>query len=361
MLTKDIAQTIVHETSKRLNRNINIMDEKGRILASGNPARIDDIHEGALHVLKGGEPLTISADHEGVWRGAQPGINLPIQFQDEIVGVIGITGNPDEITEFAGIVKMATELMIKQRFIANQLEWQQRTKEMVVEELLKNTPSFKNIERGLSLLEMKLKAPFQVQAVQLSHRAMPNQTLIQKIEGIIGEGSGFACFININRLFFIFSGLSDLEVEKRLKQIYRELKQLNLPFRLSHGTPFANLESFREAYSDCELALKISDDQADFVSFAEIETKALMHTIEPARAQRFKERMVTKTVAKYADTLQAFFDNNLNIQQTADDLFIHRNTLTYRLTKIQEETGYDPKHFKDALTLQLALWTAELQ
>lgn len=48
MLTREIAQTIVLETSLRLNRNINIMDEKGIIIASGDPSRIDNIHEGAL-------------------------------------------------------------------------------------------------------------------------------------------------------------------------------------------------------------------------------------------------------------------------------------------------------------------------
>jgi carbohydrate diacid regulator len=361
MLTKEIAQTIVHETSQRLNRNINIMDEKGRIIASGNPERIDDIHEGALEVLKSGEALTISAGHKEVWRGTQPGINLPIEFQDEIVGVIGITGNPEEIHEFAGIVKMITELMIQQKFIANQLEWQQRTKEMIVEELLKESPAFNNIERGLSLLGTKLKAPFRVHVVQLSDRAMTNQTLIQKVESMIGERSGFACFININRLFFVFSGLGEQEAVNTLNRIYKELKQLNFTFRLSFGMPFDALENFSQAYSDCDLALKITNEQEDFVSFAEIEPRALIHTIEPARAGRFTDRVFTKTVAKYADTLQAFFEHNQNIQQTADELFIHRNTLIYRLTKIQEETGYDPKNFKDALTLQLALWCTKAQ
>lgn len=47
----------------------------------------------------------------------------------------------------------------------------------------------------------------------------------------------------------------------------------------------------------------------------------------------------------------------MNIQQTADDLYLHRNTLIYQLSKIEKETGYDPKRFKDALTLQLALWS----
>jgi carbohydrate diacid regulator len=357
MLTREIAQTIVVETSLRLNRNINIMDEKGIIIASGDPSRVDDIHEGALEVLKSGETLIIPFNEKGVWRGAHPGINLPIVFQDRIVGVIGITGNPEELRELGGIVKMTTELMIKEKFIASQLEWKQRTKEMIIEELLKSSPSYNNIERGLNLIGMKLQAPFITHVIQMTDRTITNQTLINKIEGIIGEKHGLVGFININRIFIAFSGFTQQEADKKLQKIYDELKKLKLKFRLAYSTSFKSMSKFNQSYIDCDLALQISDEAEDFISFAELEPKALIYKIDRAWVERFTTRIMNKTLDKYADTLETFFKNNLNIQQTAEDLFIHRNTLIYRLSKIENETGYDPKRFKDALTLQLALWS----
>jgi carbohydrate diacid regulator len=357
MLTRAIAQTIVKETSLRLNRNINIMDEKGIIIASGDPSRVDDIHEGALEVIKSGKALTISINENGVWRGAQPGINLPIVFQDRILGVIGITGNPEDIKELGGIVKMITELMIKERFIASQLEWKLRTKEMVIEELLKSSPSYDNIKRGLNLIEMELQPPFVTLVIQMTDRTITNQPLTNKIEGIIGEQNCLVGFLNINRLFIAFSGFTQQEANKKLENLYEELKKLNLKFRLSYSTPFHSKSKFSQAYIDCDLALQISDESDDLISFAEVEAKALIYKIDRAWGERFTNRIINPTLSKYADTLEAFFKNNLNIQQTADDLYLHRNTLNYRLQKIQEETGYDPKLFKDALTLQLAIWT----
>lgn len=357
MFTREIAQTIVQETSLRLNRNINIMDEKGIIIASGDPSRIDDIHEGALEVLKSGETLIIPFNEKGVWRGAHPGINLPIVFQDRIVGVIGITGNPEDIQELGGIVKMITELMIKEKFIASQLEWKLRTKEMIIEELLKSSPSYSNIERGLNLIGLKLQAPFITHVIQMTDRTITNQTLTNKIEGIIGEKHGLIGFININRMFIAFSGFTQQEADKKLQNIYDELKKLKLKFRLAYSTPFKSMSRFNQSYIDCDLALQISDEAEDFISFAEVEPKALIYKIDRAWGERFTNRIMNKTLFKYADTLEAFFKNNLNIQQTADDLYLHRNTLIYRLSKIEKETGYDPKTFKDALTLQLALWS----
>ncbi|MBA3062134.1 MAG: PucR family transcriptional regulator, partial [Atribacteria sp.] len=55
------------------------------------------------------------------------------------------------------------------------------------------------------------------------------------------------------------------------------------------------------------------------------------------------------------ETLQGFFDNNLSITQTAKALFVHRNTLLYRLGRVKKITGLDPKKFDDAVQLRLAL------
>lgn len=56
------------------------------------------------------------------------------------------------------------------------------------------------------------------------------------------------------------------------------------------------------------------------------------------------------------DCLKAFFDNNLNISQTSRNTFVHRNTLVYRLDKIQKLTGLDARNFDDAVCIRLYMW-----
>ncbi|KOO37385.1 CdaR family transcriptional regulator [Priestia koreensis] len=356
MLSKEIAEAIVNETSLRLNRNINIMDEQGIIIASGNSSRIDSIHEGALHVVKSGQTLIISSREKGQWKGSEPGINLPIVFQKRIVGVIGITGEPRDVEELGGLVKMTTELMIEQRFIASQFEWKQRTKEMVIEELLKLSPSYSTIERGLNLLQLVLLPPFSVHIVQMTNRSLTNQQLIHRIETILEDSNVLIGFINVNRIFIASSGWSNEKTALKQKKLYRELTKIGLTFRFAFSTPFESMRQFHQAFTDCELSLEISDDTQDFISFAKLEAKSLLYKMEPLWLERFLERTMNDIVLKYEKTLDEFFKQNLNIQQTAESLFIHRNTLIYRLDKIKRETGYDPKDFSDALTLQLALW-----
>lgn len=359
MLTNEIAANIVLETSLRLNRNINIMNEHGVIIASGDASRIGHIHEGALKVLKTGEILSISVENAEVLKGSQPGINLPIVFQERIVGVIGITGSPAEIQDFGGLVKMTTELMIKQNFIITQMEWKQRTKEMIIEELLKTEPSYNHIKLGLTLLKKQLDPPYVSCIIQIIEQPIPNNTLIKNLEFILGEQPAIISSINIKRIFIALSECDPFEIENVFNRIAKELKRLKVTFRLSFSTLFNTLNKFSESYFDCELALNITDHKVEIIPYSKLEAKALIYKTEHVEAEKFAKRIINKTLEKYSETLETFFDHNLNIQRTADALFIHRNTLIYRLNKIQEETGYDPKLFRDALTLQIAIWAAK--
>ena len=58
-------------------------------------------------------------------------------------------------------------------------------------------------------------------------------------------------------------------------------------------------------------------------------------------------------------TVYTFFDNNLNISETSRQLYIHRNTLVYRLEKIQKKTGLDVRVFDEAMTFKIAMMVAE--
>lgn len=360
MLTKKIAHEIVKETSLRLHRNINIMDVDGIIIAAKDTSRIGLIHEGAIEVLKSGQTLMIHSEEERDWKVAQPGVNLPIVFQGENIGVIGITGDPNEIEDIAELVKMTTELMINQEFIASQLEWKQQIKDMITGELLKVDPSYSQIERGLSFLQLELTPPFLTVMIQLSDRSLSNQTLIQKLEDTVGSQNGIVSFINVHRILITISGLNEDKANKKVNNIYQTMKKIKIKFKMAYSLPFHKLEKFNQSYLDCALTLKISEANEELVSFTNIEVKSLIYQLDETLSNRFSGRIFKDGDNKgRAQTLKAFFANDLNIQKTANALYVHRNTLIYRLNKFTEDTGYDPRKFDDALNLQVALWIAE--
>ena len=69
----------------------------------------------------------------------------------------------------------------------------------------------------------------------------------------------------------------------------------------------------------------------------------------------FKENTPDTFDEETLSTIEKFFENNLNVSETARQLFVHRNTLVYRLEKLQKTTGLDIRVFEDALTFKIAL------
>ncbi|MGV2503197.1 sugar diacid recognition, partial [Priestia megaterium] len=87
-------------TLEMIDCNINVMNEKGVIIGSGDKNRIDHSHEGALMVLKNGSPYEMTQQQADLLRGSKPGVKLPIFFNGAIVGFVGLTGLPEPIRNY---------------------------------------------------------------------------------------------------------------------------------------------------------------------------------------------------------------------------------------------------------------------
>jgi carbohydrate diacid regulator len=113
-LTADVAARIVERTMAVIGHNVNVMDDRGLILATGDPDRQRQQHEGALVAAQRDRVVSIDADQARLLRGVQPGVNVPLHHRGEVVGVIGISGDPDEVRVLADLIRVTAELMVEQ-------------------------------------------------------------------------------------------------------------------------------------------------------------------------------------------------------------------------------------------------------
>ena len=93
-ISQNSAQQIVEEIGKLVKQNINLMDETGHIVASNDPARIGNFHTGAYRIIQNRlKEFYITPELEREMPNVRRGINLPIEVDGEVQGVIGITGD----------------------------------------------------------------------------------------------------------------------------------------------------------------------------------------------------------------------------------------------------------------------------
>jgi carbohydrate diacid regulator len=133
-ITAEFAQSIVDEIGSIIQKNINFMNHEGKIIASIDQNRIGDFHEGALEVLRTKKKVVVQEDAQ--LKGTKPGINLPVYLNNQIIGVIGITGNEEEVSHLGEVIKKMTEILVKETYLEQQTELERRAKETFMEEWL---------------------------------------------------------------------------------------------------------------------------------------------------------------------------------------------------------------------------------
>lgn len=116
-------------------------------------------------------------------------------------------------------------------------------------------------------------------------------------------------------------------------------------------------ESFSEAGTAIDLGRRFPSGGSVF-SYGHMAAERLMNAVSVSERTRLREELFTPETRKLLssemmDTIDAFFRNDLNLSTTAREMFIHRNTLIYRLDKIRKVTGYDLRRFQDAAAFRL--------
>ena len=115
-LEPKLAERFVNQLVTYTKYNINIMNDKGIIIASRNKDRVGTFHEVAYEIISSRQEMAIADEEDSYRGGVQPGVNLLLQYNNDPIGVIGVTGKPEEVYEIALIIKMAVETMIHYEF-----------------------------------------------------------------------------------------------------------------------------------------------------------------------------------------------------------------------------------------------------
>ena len=136
-----------------------------------------------------------------------------------------------------------------------------------------------------------------------------------------------------------------------------------LNVRVAYGTIVGELKEVSKSYKEAKMALdvgKIFYAEKKVTAYNTLGIGRLIYQLPVNLCKIFIDEIFGENVPDDLDeeiltTINKFFENNLNVSETSRQLFIHRNTLVYRLEKLQKSTGLDVRTFDDALTFKIAL------
>ncbi len=133
--------------------------------------------------------------------------------------------------------------------------------------------------------------------------------------------------------------------------------------RVAYGTIVGEIKEVSRSYKDARMALdvgKIFFEDKDVIAYSTLGIGRLIYQLPIPLCRMFiKEIFDGKSPDDFDEetltTINKFFENSLNVSETSRQLYIHRNTLVYRLDKLQKFTGLDLRVFEDAITFKIAL------
>lgn len=373
IITAELAQQIVDHIRPTVPHNINIMDENAVIIASGTPHRIGVFHGGAKLAIDTNAVVEIYPADLPHFPGTQPGLNWPMLMGNQVVGTVGVTGHPDEVRETAKLVKMVTELILEREFLREEFRSQVHLKEQFATLLLSEQSLIKQpeIKQTAGLLKYDLSLPRFVAVVDIFHlfaaarqeygpHGLIESRAQENIFQFIHASSGFSdqdliIFLDSRLVLLkVFSPLPSQSPPDFVRQwgaaFHQSLENhFKIPFAFGSGSLANAYPDLHASYCEALHALQLFPGSLIPASIYDPDILAsyLLKKTAASTASAAATALTEKIHSlgnKYdiRKTILALLHNNLNVSTTAKELYIHRNTLLFRLEQFKQHTGLDP-------------------
>ncbi len=159
-------------------------------------------------------------------------------------------------------------------------------------------------------------------------------------------------------------GFDAEELERTAQQIQRSLeKDMGIHCVVGIGSPVMYLRELADRYKEAQIAIEVGmvfENDQTVISYESLGIGRIIYQLPTTLCEMFLNEVFKKSPIESLDqetlyTINKFFENNLNVSETSRKLFVHRNTLVYRLEKIKKLTGLDLREFDHAIVFKVAL------
>lgn len=313
-----------------------------------------------------GEEVIVDDTNEGAYQGCKKGVNLPIHYNECVIGVVGITGNPQEVKPYGLIVKELVELMAAEEGRKNAEFLELRAKKNFALELIRN-----NDEKVINILNERAKLirfDLNIKRVVICCDIIDYSDYIQKnncdeiliqnskqhilniIRNSLMLDNEIAFNLEEDRFIIIKNYRLDIDAycSKLNEKVY---KKLGINIHTAVGSECLETKDYYFSYLIANSLLKIGkkiNHSAETYLMENLRLPLLLSQLkeESRRTYLSSFNSIFKDVnngknSALIETVIAYFKNKMSIKETSAALFIHRNTVNYRVNRFKEIYGFD--------------------
>lgn len=346
MLSSVLAQQIAAETTEAIGHNVIITDVEGMVIGSGDQRRIGSLHEASLDVVRSQESAWHSPEQARALSGVRPGITLPLVVDGEAVGTVGITGSPRQVRRFGLLVRRQTEILLQEADLVRGKMAHERALENLVTEIATYRPDTSDrglldaaaAELGFNLAQPRVPILLEVQGTVGPELLRAVRTVFHHHEDIVATRSTTQCLVLAHDPPPL--GSAHAAAARVVESV---LGQFGLQIRAGVGEAADSVSGLHHACQDAADALTLGarvSPGASVLRIGDLRVQQALASIPPQGRQRLRTSTLAgietaRDGAGLRATVMAWCESGFNLVNAADTLHIHRNTLLYRLEKIE--------------------------
>ena len=368
-----LAEKFVNRARRYTHYNINIMNEKGIIIASCNEERIGGFHEIAYQILVG-EKDCIEVNEEDHFQGGRIGINMALTVKKNKIGVLGITGKPDEIRDIASVMKMSLETMLEYEEQNKKMYQRQNLRTRFVDSLLyqegaDSEGELTAVSEQLGFCPHLIRIPVLLVLKELCDAYLLLEH-IKKGSVLLNQDISI---VTRNNNIIIYRSFSSKEYKDYREMITEFVEKIEHCVNEHHisctyyvGTFQKGYKHYRAGFLHCKWLHQWCANMEEKVYFFHdyvgdyMRSKAPVYELNRIYSS-LTEEMDEKSRMSTVELIEALRRNNYNLNLTSRELFVHKNTLIFRFNKIKELYNVNPiqntadREFLDWLALYLKM------
>lgn len=355
-IPKGLANNIVFEMNKIIDKDLNFIQKDGKIIASTDKRRVGTYHEGAKKAALSNDIIVIDWDEQ--YPGSKKGINIPVKFYEETIGVIGISGDRKQVEKYGEIIKRITEILIKEAYLLKKEERENENEKLFLEKILfdKKYNINESIVISKNLKKLKVRKKFSILLSNINFYEDYNIDKIKEVfnisKKIIKKNNGYL-MINQNIITALLIEKDYEEIKNIIEKMKEDTKIIkNIDIKFGVGEICEKIEEIKNSYNEAANALEWSLKNNKILTFySEMDLELILNNIDEKISKNYLKKIFGKLskeeILEYKKIFYYYEFYNGSLKKVSEELFMHINTLQYKLNKFFEKTGLDIRKYKD--------------
>lgn len=342
-------QGIIHQMHDSVNRTVGVVDNSASVIACSDLARIGEKNE---YLLSDSSSLGECHTRDGFTYKA-------FGNEDRYEYAVFVAGTDEIAAQFCSL--MAVSLSGIKQYYDEKYDRANFIKNVILDNILPGDIYIK--ARELRFQSDVSRVVFYIRVITVNDISVYD--VVQNL--FPDKNKDFVFSISESDVVLVKEirpGIETADLCKLAKSIVDTLSsEFFTRVNVGIGTPSLGIKDLAKSFKEAQIALevgKVFDTEKAIVSYDNLGIARLIYQLPTTLCEMylkevFKLGSIDSLDQETLFTIQKFFENNLNVSETSRKLFVHRNTLVYRLEKIKKLTGLDLREFDDAIIFKVAL------